>query len=57
MHHGAVTKVEAYGCFVAMDGYRKHGLVHVSQLADFKVDSTDDFVAVGDEVWVKVRHS
>jgi predicted RNA-binding protein with RPS1 domain len=37
-----------------MDGYRSNGLVHISQLANFKVESVDDAVNAGDRVWVKV---
>ena len=37
-----------------MVGFRKQGLVHISQLADFKVESTAEFVSAGDEVFVKV---
>lgn len=50
IHKGVVAKVESFGCFVSLAGFRKNGLVHVSQLADFKVESTADFVNVGDEV-------
>lgn len=50
IHKGVVAKVDSFGCFVSLAGYRKNGLVHVSQLADFKVESTADFVNVGDEV-------
>jgi predicted RNA-binding protein with RPS1 domain len=30
------------------------GLVHISQMCDFRVESTEDVVAVDDDVWVKV---
>ena len=52
IHQGAVAKVESFGCFVSLKGFRKNGLVHVSQLADFKVESAAEFVSVGDEVRV-----
>jgi hypothetical protein len=37
--HARFVQVEAFGCFISMDGFRKNGLVHVSQLADYKVGS------------------
>jgi predicted RNA-binding protein with RPS1 domain len=54
IHHGKVVKLSDFGCFVALDGYRKHGLVHLSHLASYKVDSVDKAVSMGDSVWVKV---
>jgi uncharacterized membrane protein YgcG len=37
-----------------MDGFSKHGLVHVSQLSERRVESASDVVAVGQRVFVKV---
>jgi polyribonucleotide nucleotidyltransferase len=54
VHRGQVTKVEEFGAFIIIPGYRKQGLVHKSQLAAYRVDSVADAVAVGDSVWVKV---
>jgi polyribonucleotide nucleotidyltransferase len=31
----------------------KEGLVHISELADFRVRRTEDVVKMGDMVWVK----
>jgi polyribonucleotide nucleotidyltransferase len=31
----------------------KDGLVHISELANFRVKATEDIVKVGDEIWVK----
>ena len=50
IHKGKIMKVEAFGAFVAMEGYRKHGLVHISQFAEHKVESAEEFVSVDDEV-------
>lgn len=33
IHHGTVTKVEAFGAFVHLPGYRKHGTNRVCLLA------------------------
>jgi polyribonucleotide nucleotidyltransferase len=31
----------------------KDGLVHISELADFRVNKVEDVVKVGDQIWVK----
>jgi polyribonucleotide nucleotidyltransferase len=31
----------------------KEGLVHISELANFRVKQVDDIVKMGDEIWVK----
>src|SRR4029077_15214116 len=31
----------------------KDGLVHISELANFRVKQTEDIVKLGDEIWVK----
>jgi polyribonucleotide nucleotidyltransferase len=31
----------------------KDGLVHISELANFRVKKTEDIVKMGDEIWVK----
>jgi len=54
IHKGKVVKVEPFGAFVQVPGYRKQGLVHVSHMADFRVENVDDVCNIGDEVWVKV---
>lgn len=32
MHRATVKRIEAYGVFVALAGFRRHGLVHTSQV-------------------------
>jgi polyribonucleotide nucleotidyltransferase len=32
IHKGEVKRIEAYGVFVALPGFRKYGLVHASQV-------------------------
>lgn len=54
IHKGAVAKIEAYGCFVSIQGFRKQGLVHVSHLTDTRVEDVNECVSVGDDVFVKV---
>jgi polyribonucleotide nucleotidyltransferase len=51
---GRVTRVIPIGAFVEfLPG--KEGMIHISQLADYRVGKVEDEVAVGDEVIVKVR--
>ncbi len=49
---GRVTKVEDFGCFVEI-WQGCEGLVHVSQLANERVEKPSDIVKVGDEIIVK----
>lgn len=51
---GIVTRVIPIGAFVEfMPG--QEGMIHISQLADYRVAKVEDEVNVGDEVIVKVR--
>jgi polyribonucleotide nucleotidyltransferase len=50
---GKVTRVENYGCFVEIFP-GKDGMVHISELADYRVPSVEDVVKVGDEIMVMV---
>ncbi len=51
---GTVTRVIPIGAFVEiMAG--KEGMIHISQLADYRVGKVEDEVNVGDEVVVKIR--
>lgn len=52
VYTGKVTKVEDFGCFVSLwEGCE--GMVHVSQLANERVNKPSDVVKVGDEILVK----
>jgi polyribonucleotide nucleotidyltransferase len=51
---GRVTRIIPIGAFVEfLPG--KEGMIHISQLADYRVGKVEDEVAVGDEVVIKVR--
>ncbi len=53
IYTGTVNRVEAYGAFVEiLPG--TDGMVHISQLADYRVNSVEDVVKVGDEIMVMV---
>jgi small subunit ribosomal protein S1 len=51
--HGKVTKITNFGVFVGLeDGLE--GLLHISELADHKVENPEDVVKVGDDIEVKI---
>jgi polyribonucleotide nucleotidyltransferase len=53
VYRGKVRRVEAYGAFVEiLPG--QDGLVHISELAPYRVRQTTDVVKEGDEVTVKI---
>jgi polyribonucleotide nucleotidyltransferase len=53
IYTGKVTRLMNFGAFVeVLPG--KEGLVHISELADYRVGKVEDVVKIGDEVTVKV---
>jgi polyribonucleotide nucleotidyltransferase len=53
IHTGKVTRLLRYGAMVEiLPG--KEGMVHISELADYRVDRVEDIVKIGDEIMVKV---
>ena len=51
-YRGIVRGVKDFGAFVeCLPG--KEGLVHISELADFRVNKTEDICKLGDEMVVK----
>jgi small subunit ribosomal protein S1 len=50
---GKVTKLTKFGVFIELEPGLE-GLLHISELADHKVESPEDAVKVGDEIEVKV---
>jgi polyribonucleotide nucleotidyltransferase len=51
---GKVTRIIPIGAFVEfLPG--KEGMVHISQLADYRVGKVEDELTVGDEVVIKIR--
>jgi len=52
LYRGKVVTIKEFGCFVEVFP-GKDGLVHISELANFRVKQTEDIVKMGDEIWVK----
>src|SRR5690606_33866069 len=50
---GKVTKITNFGVFVELEP-ELEGLLHVSELADDKIENPEELVKVGDEVEVKI---
>ncbi len=51
-YRGIVRSIKEFGAFVeCLPG--KEGLVHISELADFRVNKTEDVCKLGDEILVK----
>jgi len=52
LYHGKVVSTTNFGAFVeVLPG--KDGMIHISELADFRVNKVEDVVKVGDMVWAK----
>ncbi|MFC5712102.1 polyribonucleotide nucleotidyltransferase [Thalassorhabdus alkalitolerans] len=53
VYKGKVKRIEKFGAFVELFK-GKDGLVHISQLAEERVNKVEDIVKIGDEIEVKV---
>jgi polyribonucleotide nucleotidyltransferase len=54
-YQGRVTGIKDFGCFVEiLPGLE--GLVHISELANFRVNAVEDVCKMGDMMWVKCLH-
>ncbi len=52
IYRGTVTGIKDFGAFVEiLPG--KEGLVHISELANFRVNRVEDVVKMGESIWVK----
>jgi small subunit ribosomal protein S1 len=53
VYTGKVTKIEKFGAFVDI-GAERPGLIHISELASYRVEEVSEIVKMGDSVEVKV---
>ena len=51
---GTVVRIMNFGAFVQLSP-NKDGMVHISKLADGRVNEVEDVVHIGDQVTVKVQ--
>ena len=51
---GTVTRLAAFGAFVSLNPFTD-GLLHISEIAPFRLDNVEDALKVGDEVTVVVK--
>ncbi len=51
-YHGRVVSIKDFGAFVEVFP-GKDGLVHISELADFRVNRVEDVAKIGEMIWVK----
>ncbi|MXP67839.1 polyribonucleotide nucleotidyltransferase [Pantoea sp. Aalb] len=54
IYSGKVIRIVDFGAFIAINNTNKEGLVHISQIADKRVDKVSDYLKVGQEISVKV---
>lgn len=54
IYQGKITRIVDFGAFVAIGGGGKEGLVHISQIADMRVEKVTDYIQMGQEIPVKV---
>lgn len=50
---GKVSRIEDFGCFVNLGG-KNEGMVHISELAPFRVNKVSDIVSLGETVPVTI---
>ena len=53
LYYGRVVRLMTFGAFVELSP-GKDGLVHISKLADKRIEKVEDACKVGDMMWVKV---
>jgi small subunit ribosomal protein S1 len=53
VYTGKVVKIEKFGAFVEL-GAERPGLIHISELATWRVEEVTEVVKLGDEIEVKV---
>jgi len=53
LYYGKVVRLMTFGAFVEL-APGKDGMVHISKLAEKRVEKVEDVVNIGDMIWVKV---
>ena len=53
LYYGRVVRLMTFGAFVEL-APGKDGLVHISKLAEKRIEKVEDACKIGDMMWVKV---
>ena len=53
LYYGKVVRILPFGAFVEL-APGKDGMVHISKLANHRVEKVEDVINIGDMIWVKV---
>ncbi len=53
LYYGKVVRILTFGAFVEL-APGKDGMVHISKLAEKRVEKVEDVINIGDMIWVKV---
>lgn len=53
IYHGKITRIVDFGAFVSI-GSGKEGLVHISQIAEKRIENITDYLQLGQKIPVKV---
>ena len=53
LYYGKVVRILQFGAFVEL-APGKDGMVHISKLAEHRVEKVEDIINIGDMIWVKV---
>ena len=54
VYHGKVVRIMNFGAFIELTG-GKDGMLHISKMADHRVEKVEDVMNIGDEIEVKVN--
>ena len=54
MYLGKVVRIMNFGAFIELTG-GKDGMLHISKMADHRVEKVEDVMNIGDEIEVKVN--
>jgi len=51
---GKIVKIVNFGAFIELEGTGREGLLHISKVADHRVEKIEDYLEVGGEVPIKI---
>ena len=54
VYHGKVVRIMNFGAFIELAG-GKDGMLHISKMANHRVEKVEDVMNIGDEIEVKIN--